>query len=66
MTFSKTDSGMALSRCLHYLISCSNLEIRDRAKCRRSGFEVYKFMVSHRVGLKVVFGDTAMDGLAIS
>jgi hypothetical protein len=36
----------------------------NSSKCR-SGFKVCKFMVLHRVGLKAVFGDTAVDNLAI-
>jgi hypothetical protein len=40
-------------------------KLEDRFKCK-SGFKVCKFMVPHGVGLKVVFGDTAVDNLAIS
>jgi hypothetical protein len=40
------------------------LKIADSFKCK-SGFKVCKFMVPHRVGLKAVFGDTAVDNLAI-
>jgi hypothetical protein len=32
LTSSKTNSGMALSRCLHSLTSCSNLEIQYTAR----------------------------------
>jgi hypothetical protein len=35
-------------------------KLEDSSKCR-SGFKVCKFMVPHRVGLKAVFGDTAVD-----
>jgi hypothetical protein len=39
-------------------------KLEDSLKCK-SGFKVCKFMVPHRVGLKAVFGDTAVDNLAI-
>jgi hypothetical protein len=41
-------------------------KLEESIKCK-SGFKVCKFMVPHRVGLKaVLFGETAVDNLAIS
>jgi hypothetical protein len=40
-------------------------KLEESIKCK-SGFKVCKFMVPHRVGLKAVFGETAVDNLAIS
>jgi hypothetical protein len=40
-------------------------KLEDSSKCK-SEVKVCKFMVPHRVGLKAVFGDTAVDNLAIS
>jgi hypothetical protein len=51
----------ALSRCLYSLTLCSNLEIEHSARVHL--IKVCGFMVPHRVGLKVVFGDTVVDSL---